>query len=409
VGETITLNTNANSSCTVIVNRTARIVAISAHAIMLEDAGNPAGGFTTDEYLSLAATFDTLIYPVHVANFGAPSDIDHNGKVVLLYSADVNRLTPAGAPGGTVSGFFFARDLYPKVASSRLGACAGSNEGEIMYLMVPDPGGTINGNVRAKELVARLTIGTLAHELQHMINASRRMHVNISATFPEAVWLDEALAHNAEQLIFYRAANLVPGQNISAPVINASPTVKDAYTRFEFENVERFRVFLAGTNYNWAFKSTVPGLPERGAATSFMDYAVDRLGGTHSDVWRALVAGPDTGMNNLAGVLEADPVNWMRDWAVALYADDVVPYTLQKYQIPSWTIRSIISSVGEHRVPFPLVPIVMQAGVASLADLEPGGSLHYRFGIPPGGQSRLRSTVNGADRKSFSVVLLRTL
>ncbi len=407
MSEVFQLNASAQSSCKVPLLRNGRVVAISQHAIVVADVNNPIGGFTSGDYERQALTFDTLVYPVLAQNFGTPSDIDHNGRTILFYTAEVNRLTPPGAFGGTVTGFFFARDMYPKKASSRLGACPYSNEGEVLYLMAPDPTGKINNNPRDKFLVERLTLATLAHEFQHLINASRRMHVNVGAEFPEALWLDEALAHSAEELVFFRAAGVDPGQNIRASLINASPLKSNAFENFQRENVERLHIFLGETNSNWAFSGIAPGLAARGAATSFLRYSVDRLGGSGADAWRALAGGPLTGMRNLEQVIRADPATWIRDWSVALFADDVVPQTPSRYQVPSWLLRSIISNVGTQRT-FPLPVTTLQNGKPSVANLKSGGSLFYRLGVPPNGPSRLHVNPSGADKSAFSVVLLRT-
>ncbi|MFL5537423.1 MAG: hypothetical protein ACJ8J0_00435, partial [Longimicrobiaceae bacterium] len=82
----------------------------------------------------------------------------------------------------------------------------------MFYMLAPDPTG-VHGNVRSVAFVGGVTIGTLGHEFQHLINASRHLYVNGSTTF-EDFFLDEGLAHEAEELVFYRASGLSPGQNI---------------------------------------------------------------------------------------------------------------------------------------------------------------------------------------------------
>ena len=111
-----------------------------------------------------------------MGNFGAPCDIDDNGKIAILFTRAVNELTPANSPS-FVGGFFFPRDLFPAHAAPTFDVCATSNEGEMFYMLVPDPTGAINGNVPAR-LRRQLTTGILAHEFQHLINAGRRMYVN---------------------------------------------------------------------------------------------------------------------------------------------------------------------------------------------------------------------------------------
>ena len=148
-------------------------MAVTDKAIVVADTGNPVGGFTADEYRSIGVTFDTLVDPIDRGAFGAPSDIDNNGHVIMFFTQAVNELTPPQSSTVTL-GFFYARDLFPKAAPAP-GPCLGSNVGEVFYLLVPDTGGVVNTNKRSNSLVTTLTNGTVAHEYQHLINASRRM------------------------------------------------------------------------------------------------------------------------------------------------------------------------------------------------------------------------------------------
>ncbi|HET7372506.1 MAG TPA: hypothetical protein VFJ20_03950, partial [Gemmatimonadaceae bacterium] len=120
LNQIITLNANANNACTNPINVGARVAAISNTAYILADTANPAGGFTDAEYASFGTTFDTLVSPVDLQNFGQATDIDKNGKVVILFTKEVNKLTDRGA-AGVVGGLFFERDLFPIQDNSSLG------------------------------------------------------------------------------------------------------------------------------------------------------------------------------------------------------------------------------------------------------------------------------------------------
>jgi hypothetical protein len=87
-------------------------------------------------------------------------------------------------------------------------------------------------------------LGTLAHEYQHLINASRRMFVNTTATDFEETWLNEGLSHIAEELLFYRVSGLTPRTNISASTIRASQAYIDAFNDYESDNFGRYREYL---------------------------------------------------------------------------------------------------------------------------------------------------------------------
>jgi hypothetical protein len=406
-GATVALNANSASSCATPIERQGIVRAVSQRAVIVEDIGNPAGGFSTAEYQSIAATFDTLVHPADIDAFGEHTDIDGNGRVVLFYTAEVNKLTPPGAPEGFVAGFFFARDLFPRAGNSRLSGCATSNQAELMYLMVPDPLGSINGNNRNRQFVQERTIATIAHELQHLINASRRLYVNRGAAYPERRWLDEGLAHVAEELVFWRASGLSPRSNVTGLLLDETPGALDKYRLFQAENVARVGFYLDETNSNWLFSGGTPGVATRGAATWFLRYAADRFAPQDANFWRNLVDSPDTGLRNLERVIQADALLWMRDWAAALYVDDAVHDLASKHQQLSWHLRSVILSQQEGET-YPLRTIPLLNGQVSDAELEPAGAAFFRFGVAPSIPARLRIFSTGGDAAALSLVLIRT-
>src|SRR5206468_1398286 len=102
-----------------------RVVAVTQRAVVVADVYNPAGGFTDAEYADYGAVFDTISYPLDVANFGEPTDIDNNGgRIIVFFTHAVNEVRR-----GTL-GFFYERDLLPKTGV--LGACTGSNVAELI-------------------------------------------------------------------------------------------------------------------------------------------------------------------------------------------------------------------------------------------------------------------------------------
>ncbi|MDB4890212.1 MAG: Peptidase hyicolysin, partial [Gemmatimonadetes bacterium] len=97
LGDLVKLNVNGDEACSGAVYHTARVVAISSKAIILNDTLNPKNGFSTADYQRFATRFDTLVYPLDVANFGEPLDIDKNGHIAIVFTRAVNELTPARA------------------------------------------------------------------------------------------------------------------------------------------------------------------------------------------------------------------------------------------------------------------------------------------------------------------------
>ncbi len=277
LGQLVSLNVNGEVSCTSPVYHTAQVVAIGTHAIVLNDTLNPKGGFTTADYQRYAARFDTLVYPIDVSNFGEPTDIDKNGHIAILFTRAVNELTPARS-AQYVGGFAFSRDLFPTTATARAQACAGSNEGEFFYMLTPDPFGTINGNVRSAGFVDSATTAVLAHELQHIINSSRRLYVNNTPAFEEK-WLDEGLAHMAEELLFYRESGLVPRSNLDLAAVRATTAIRQDYNSDMSGNGGRYKAYLLAPSTSSPY-SPNDSLSTRGAVWNFLRYAVDRTNAT---------------------------------------------------------------------------------------------------------------------------------
>ena len=111
--------------------------AVTEHAIVVADTANPSGGFSREEYRDFGVTFDTLVWDVDTRNFGEPEDFDENEKVIIFFTRAVNELSEENS-NSVVGGFFYGRDLFERTGAN---ACAGSNQGELFYMMVPDPAG----------------------------------------------------------------------------------------------------------------------------------------------------------------------------------------------------------------------------------------------------------------------------
>ena len=278
VGDALTLNVNGNDPCDNAVYHGTRVVAVGTRSIVFADTLNPKNGFTTADFQRFAARFDSLVYPLDVANFGDPTDIDKNGRISIVFTRAVNELTAAHA-NSYVGGFAFSRDLFPAdVANAQAQACKGSNQGEYFYALAPDPTGSINGNVRTTGFVDSVTTSVLAHELQHIINSSRRLYVNNAHVFEDR-WLDEGLAHVAEELLFYRESGLTPLANLDINKIRATSAIRVAFNSDMSGNAGRYKTYLAAPYANSPYAAD-DSLGTRGAAWSFLRYSLDRANAT---------------------------------------------------------------------------------------------------------------------------------
>ena len=406
VGDLMNLNANSSSACANANIRTGRIVAISNRAIVVSDTANPTDGFTTEDLQNFGTTFDTLVYPVDTLNFGAPTDIDKNQHVILFFTRAVNELTPP-SQNFYVGGFFFSRDLFPTTTAGTVEGCATSNFAEMLYLLVPDPTGNVNQNVRTADFVRTVTVGTLAHEFQHLINASRHLYLNGSATF-EDTFLDEGLAHEAEELTFYRASGLTPGLNITYQVIQSSQKTQAAFDNFGVQNFRRFREFLTNTLTNSPYANNA-NITTRGAIWSFLRYAADRRAGTESQLWFQLANPPAGihGVSNLTRAITPDLNAWVRDWSVSNYADDFIPGIQSVDMDPSWNVRSMVSAVNEGMWALATQQLD-PTGVTSVG-IGDGSAAYLRFGVAANAIGGGRIASRGAPVPAgFALSILRT-
>lgn len=397
VGAIVQLNANLTANlCTAAKSlRGARVVAVLPHTIVFADTLAPAGGYSDPELAAFGQAFDTVGYPLDTLNFGAPSDVDGNGRVAIFFTPSVNAIP--GPPGGFVGGLQAARDLFP--ASD----CAASNEGEIFYLPSPDPDKTINGNYTNKSNLARVVLPTLVHEFQHLINAGRRIYVNHASSFEE-VWLNEGLSHIAEELLYYRVSGNTPGMNIDLPLLQSSQAQLDAINTYQLQNLARLSSYLAATETNSPYAEN-DSLPTRGAIWQLLRYSADRKGGTGRDTWFALVNNTAVGQANFNAVF-GDITTMTRDWSVAQYTDDAGLPVAAKYLHPSWNFRSILPALNNGR--FPLLTRSLGAAPVDIT-LNGGGAAYVRFRVPAGTSASVALSSSGQPvPASVDLMLVRT-
>jgi hypothetical protein len=411
VGDQVTYNT-ARAACENATMRTGTVKVVATRAVIVADNANPSGGFTDAEYAEIAAEFDNFVHPLMVATFGAPVDIDANtGRSIIFYTRAVNELTPAGSQS-VVGGFFHPRDLFPKVGpdpNSTEDDCPTSNEAEMFYMLVPDPNGEVNTNVRTKESVRRSTVGVLGHEYQHLINASRRIYVNNATSF-EDVWLNEGLSHIAEELMFYSASGLGPRQNIMLTTLRSSQTILNAVNAYQVSNLGRLIEYVEDPEARAPYAND-DELATRGATWELLRYAADRNSKPQPQIWMELANSRGAGISNFTAVFGGEFLPLVRDWAIAQYMDDAVSQAPAVHQYPSWHFRSLLPTLinNQNPPPYPLKTRSLTVGTPLTFSLNGGSAAYIRFGVAGGATGRITPTSTGAALPAtVSVTVART-
>lgn len=380
----VPLTTSFNVSvdgCQNADTRAFRRVALTDHAAVWADEKNPLPTLSDAEFQAIADSFEAIVWPTNTRIFGSPTDIDGNGRVHILYTTAVNDLSPSNS-ASYIGGFFYSRDLFPRAAGRFNGltfngsnACPTSNQGEVFYMLAPDENGTVKGNVRTKALVRRVTLGTIAHEFQHLINASNRLYR--ANTVFEDTWLDEGLSHVAEEVNFFAAGASAPGQNYDVAALRANEARRLAYNKLMAQNTARYNDFLKKGATASPYDSN-DSLATRGGAWAFLRYAADRRGGDQEAFFRALAQSGTRGMASVQKGLSVDPYPWVADFHVATVADDRTA-TTAAYQMPSWNMRDILGTLfggyGLQQTP-------LAAGVTARATVDGGGAAHFALAVP---------------------------
>lgn len=400
VGDRINLKVPDGSTDNLCSNffRTQAVVAsVSRRAILAVDTidGPPALLFTQAQVDSITTEFDNITYPTDSSYFGNPTDVDTNGgRIIMLFTGQVNKLTPPNSPAGTgfTAGFFFGGDFFPTTGTTAGSFCPQSNQAEIFYLLAPDPTGKF-GNVRTASSVRQGTRGTIAHEFTHMINSGRRLFNNTVESF-ESTWLDEALAHVAEEAVGRVQRGFADLQTLRISDLlpcNRPCSQANDFDAFFFQNLARLTLWMAKPNlYSPTSALADTSLATRGAGWAIVRYAADNYSnGDPRAFTRRLVAGPDTGVKNLTNVTQASVDTLVKGWLVSMYADHLgVPGLDAKYQYLSYNFRNVMPPVAQSVLnqPAPAYPLLVQSigsGSDNISGTNRSGTgTYYRLTVP---------------------------
>ncbi len=375
VGDRRVFSVCATTTCARFDRVTAVAQAVGQRLAIYVDTAAPVPGLSAAELDSLGQLFDTQLYAVDTAAFGAESDVDANTVVIVLMTNVVNRLVTAQqcADEGFVAGFFLGADIDPRFANdSRF------NHGEVIYTLVADQTGTLSCD-HSRDQVKRLIPVTFVHEFQHMISFNQRALVRNGDG--EELWLSEALAHFAEEV---GARSFLPGDQAS-------------FSRFLTGNLLNAYEYLDDTGAHFLLAGAgISTLAERGAQWLFVRYLVDQLAADTSQaaqnvVTRGLVATTLEGSANVQNRTGRPFAETVSRWALANWVSDLPGFMAPpELTYTSWQFRTTYASLhaqapGFFPKPFPLVPTVSAGEAVNLSGtLRAGSGVFHRIIQPPG-------------------------
>jgi hypothetical protein len=375
VGDTITYRVPdvlATDLCNNFASVRAVVKAVGTKAQIAQDINAPTSGFTAADFTAIAAEFDNLIFKTDTAWFGAPTDINRDGRITILYTPEVNKFTPKGSPS-YIGGFFWGGDLFTKAdyAAANL-TCPQTNEQEIFYLLAADPSGTF-GDARSTTVVRQATRGTIAHEFQHMINQGIRQFNPAVEEF-EVDWLNEGLSHFAEEAVGRASRGFGDFQSLTSAEVKANA---DDYSAFFQQNLARFSTWLARPDTSSPISSRADrDLAPRGAAWALLRYTADQFSPANARAFfRRLAAGPKTGVTNLVQQAGVSFDQIIGGWLIANYTDNLGIANLDaRYSYTSWDMRNAVAGVVSGGN-YPLR--VQTPGVALTTTAQSGSGVYF--------------------------------
>ena len=384
---------------------------VGRHLVLAEDVSAPAGGFTAEDWTAVLAELDQVVAPLDTAYFGPYDDIDGNDRVTVLFTPRVNQLSTGTTSG--IGGFFLPLDL---AASGRGGGglpgpagevCPASNEAEILYMVVADPEGEAGPTVsRARAM--RNALGLVAHELQHLISAERRiLHGEGGFSASEEVWLDEGLSSLAEEVAGLAVIQRAVGGNYTFDQVANSRAELDAFNSYQINNFFNLSLYMLDPANAPTISSVDPGgaegLQMRGFAWFFLRWLAD--GGSNERILiRDLVGGgPNTvrGIENIERVTGRRWEDLLSEFSVAVATDDAgIDALADRFRVTTWHFRDVFGALNRNPAAGSLFPLSfpLQASVLEFetgaADFDVGASTVRYFAL-----------VSGIDAPALSMAL----
>ncbi len=385
-GELVTLWADPEGSCTTGTQVQAVVRFVGTHTVWLEDLANPGRAFSDVELESLDAFYASRIQAVHDRYFGELSDVDQNGRVLVLLTQEVNKVEGLG-------GYVTPTDLYPTTQ------CSTSNHAEIFYGYVPEPGGADGGGPN-REFVLGGYRNLLTHEMTHLVQANAYV---LGDSGEKTIWEIEGGATLAEQLVAYELFGHGSGQNLGHAQVHQSEESRAWY----FGGWIAHMVWFFGGDGFGAGVGRVPGAPEEctwigreedgntgpcagphvyGVPSMLLRFVMDRWGGDYpggeAALMRRVTNSPSSGFSSLEEVTGRRIEQILAEFYIALWGDGRPSSSGFAWDwMASWDLHDIFSRfLGG----YPLQPRTSSSSSPHTAGNIRGGSSLYLHWTPPG-------------------------
>lgn len=356
----------------------ARLEYAGSDVLIYVDTLSPANGFTSSQLTAFGQLFDQTLYPIDIAAFGSPTDVDQNGHVIMLMSPIVNALTSKSeCANGYVAGFFDEEDLGAPPTDPN------SNQAEIFYSIVPDPNG-VSSCPHATDEVDFTVPPTFMHELQHLISFSQ--HVVVHGSDPEYGWLDEGLSIVAEELGSLYYEQKCPGTACRTNPDQLFPDSSQSFIQNFFFDSYTYAL-LPDTASLTLHSDSEDGFSWRGGDWLLMRWLGDQMG---TGIYRKLDGSALTGVANIENATGQSFPALFSDFGLALFTDSLPG--LARNTAPAadrfvsrnvrqlWN-RYYVTSQGAAPLAYP-VQVFPISSDTTTAIMDPGAMSFFRLDTP---------------------------
>lgn len=370
------LQVRVPGSCDFYATTNGRVRLVTPSLIFLEDIRNPEpSDIDVEDLQAVADIYEAGVPSVLEENFGAMTDVDGNGRLLVLMTQEVNKL-------GEILGFVFGQDLYGRTQ------CRGSNEAEIMYIAVADTAGELGGlDLTIPQILDEMP-GLLAHEATHVIQRGRQL---LGPAGPKTTWELEGGATLMEQLGGFQVFGLGPGQDLGWTTLDTfrdggwfDDWYSDLALYFGLPRDGGSVVADAPQACSWlARENNGPCVQFRavyGTPATFMRMVMDRYGdaypGGSEQLIRDVFSAQEFGVENFSRRVDVPVDRLLAEFSIALRADGLAGDWLT-----SWNLADVFGNLEPDArlrpIPVSGVELELATGVAGHStayfDWDPDG------------------------------------
>ena len=225
-----------------------------------------------------------------------------------------------------------------------------------------------------------------------MINSGNRFIDPNQCCF-ESTWLDEGLAHFAEDAVGRVKRGFGDFQTLTLQDLlpTGDAAANNDFNAFFYQNLARLTYWMERPDTSSGISvHTDQNLSSRGAAWSLLRWSVDTYSnGNARAMTRKLAAGPDTGTKNFTVSTNQPLDTLVAGWLVTNYSDHFgIPGLNPKYNFKSYNMRNVMPPVAQAVLEQPTAKYPLQVrAIGSGSDNIPstnqtGSGTYYRLQVP---------------------------